>query len=420
MSAIGALSSASNLGWNPPIPETPIIPFHDPNSIKNFSKFGVWDHRVLLLKILVVIPIIITLGIFLYRVYKDPESMKVAAAKLKDFFVTTFCKGADETPEAYGSRLGATICGTLFVATLVAGAAAAAFILLPEMLAISSLLCLIFVVVKGYQNRGAIKAKFASAILWTKTAFVAQKDETPSERKKRILKNTAIISGIVFGVLAIIAIGFYIHHLVAIASSVYGIVDHLPLQIPLVVVLEYLAIATAHFYKAYKAAKNGKKGEAIFHIIAGILAIAFPIVNVCCFPTEFRLHHVVIGLLFMLVPAPGLQFLGSMMAADSFLYGASPSRGFYEILRTKGPHPKLYLHLHSYDLMNLIVNNFALIFLVYTIATLFHWTINHWLEERAKKKAIEAKELQNKNALQEIEMTDLSKTKSPKPKEESV
>lgn len=361
-----------------------------PVNVEVFSHQGIWYNRFAIFKILIIIPIIIAVGTFLYRIYNDPKAFHQLAQKFKKSFLHTFCQREDELPSTHYKRVAFQVVKILTLLTLLTGAAFTAFYLLPPLFAISMLICLIVFSVKGYQNRH----KIPELIAWLKTAFIRQKEETSSAATKRILKNIAKVTACVAIIALLIFIPIHIHGIILsnpkINQSIYNLVELLPFQTPPVVIAEYFAFASLHFYKAYNCYKKDEKGKAAFHLIAAFISCIFPLLNHFCFPRDtygnpnFRLHHVAIGILFMLFPAAPLQFLGSAIALDSCLYSFSEQR------------------FKNYDLMNLIVANIGIIFLIYTLTCSFSLLVNSWLADRAKAKKIAQRQQLQKEIDQQL------------------
>lgn len=392
-------ASLSYHPYYPYIPASKIIPINEPTKVQNLAKFSVVNHPATYFKILMIVPIVIELLVFMNRVWKNPGMMKRNCIALKNQLVGAVTRREGEESGVFHRRVLGNVTKVAIGMIVVAGVIVVPILFFPILYAIPTAIIIILTLGKLYQDRGAYTEKISSVVNWFKTAFIRKEGEEVFEAWRRVCKNICIVTGGVLLLAAAILISIYAGHLIAAASSPFNIVKKLPFQIPPVVFLEYFALSSLHFGRAYKKWKEGEKGYAIFHVLCGILGILFPFANMKFAPHDFRIHHIFLGLVIMLFPMRGMQFLGGMITADSYLYALSPKRGNY----TVDPIDKWGrggFTFHSYDLVNVIFQYLPILLFVYALVIAFQYTVNKFV----KKKEIEdEKTMQSLQAQQDSE-----------------
>lgn len=213
---------------------------------------------------------------------------------------------------------------------------------LPSTIAKTCAICAVYLIGKTALNVKNHKNKLIHA-------FTVQSGESAKEAHKRIWLNVCKALALAAVAAILIAVGCYLLPPLIGGGFSWDIPSLLPFQTPAVVFTEYAALGLLHGYQAFTRWESGKKAPAAFHSLAAILGFVFPSYYL---NHEMRLHHSNYGLLMMSLPWRPLQYLGSLITYDSFLYLIEKTRGN--------------------DLINLIVDNFSMFFRGFSAAVVIN------------------------------------------------
>lgn len=384
------------------------------NVIQKFSMSFVWEHSSALMAATYAIPAAIEGLKWLNNVRSDPEILKRKCVAVKQWCSDSFLRAEGEGDLDYTIKLVKNCAKVIFCVALVGGIIYASSVLFTGTMAISVALMTIYLVGEAIQGGGKITAKIVDA-------FTRREFESDRDYAKRVIKNICI--GIVaLGCIAGAAYGAY--HLAIILKPLvyhalnggYDLWRFLPKQTNLAVFLEYGILGGLHlieagwYYRkgkiaeteflklkeealslenqlldaplneladmndrikecwrkarALKSKARANKARAVMHLGCAAVSIVTPFVY---WKTRIggdllRLHHSFTGLALMLCPLSSVKFLGSMIAADSYMYGLAPAGNGYPL---RGYYDQ-WGYFHNYDFMNLVVPNLLPIFQVFS------------------------------------------------------
>lgn len=289
-----------------------------------------WYASPIIPKAVVATPIVVESCIFCAHIIKNPGFFQAKWIEVKQGFSDFHRKEGVSAGRAVWQRVYhiaalARILGAM-------GCAVKWALYLPATIAKTCAIWVIYLIGKASLNAKNYKHNIVHA-------FTVQTDELAKEAHKRIWLNASKAIALVALTAIMIAMGCYLLPPLITGGFSWDIPSLLPFQTPAVVFVEYASLGLLHGYQAYTKWKNGEKPPAVFHSIAAVLGLVFPSYYL---NHEMRLHHSSYGLLMMSLPWRPLQYLGSLITYDSFLYLVKKTR--------------------ETDLINLIVDNFSMFF----------------------------------------------------------
>jgi len=336
-------------------------------------------------------------GCFLKRLYHDPGMIKRRLVELKHSVYDAFRQRENESAQEFKKRRNRNIAITVVAVTLIAGALACPFTVLPTAFAIPAALSAAFVIGKislAFQrNPNAIK----KVVHYLKNAFVQRPDESDAEFRKRKLqaiKRIVVFSLVFAGAVTAIVLAPYISMAVAKASSVWALTDIIPFQSEAVVFAEYLLVGALHVVQAVRYFIKKDYARGAFHASAAASAIFFPFWYMFAPGNEMRLHHSFMGLVLQLAPSQAVRTLGTAIVMDSAFYCISPQRGY------RDPHSG---RMSNYDLMNGIYDNLPMVLQAMVAITLLEKTLAYFTSKPKKTEDKKAEDIESMPVLTKSE-----------------
>lgn len=298
--------------------------------ISSILEKGFWFSSPKIPPAIVSIPLAIESSALIYNTCKNPGFFKTKFIEAKggvcDFLHQ---KEGESNRHAIWRRVYQVVAG-LGILGAMAGAVKLALVL-PATISKTCAVFSIYLIGKVSLNAKNYKDQLVHA-------FTAQPGESSSETHKKIWINVCKVLALCALAATLITFGCYILPPLIINGFSWSVT--LPWQTPAVVFAEYACLGLIHSYEAFTSWRNKDMASAGFHSLAAVLGFVFPSYYLS---HEMRLHHSSYGLLMMALPIRPLQFLGSIVTFDSFLYLVDP----------------LY---NTTDFINLIVANFSMFF----------------------------------------------------------
>lgn len=288
------------------------------------------------------------------KIALNPKAFKENLLKKKAELIKTLTQQEGETSKEFKIRLIKKIAYIALGILLVSAAGALAYYLAPASFSIAAALIAIQLTAKVYKNLNEVPKLLQKCKNYVLDIFTQREGETAQDFKMRRLKSIVITSLIIAVSAATIGGLGVAGYLLMGAKSVWELTNVLPFQTQIVVFLEYAALSLAHTGIAISAFIKGEKAKGLFHTASAIAALAFPIYYILE-GKEVRLHHSFIGLALQLVPNRGVQCLGTVITADSFLNSYLGAQG---LIRGEVVNTSQGAIVHQYDYQNALLENF--------------------------------------------------------------